>query len=71
MVYYTTLVESQRVMHFLIIIGEFGFKIQHTSGVYNILVDMLRRLPYVKNNQEDTITIRYQHCANKLFKNRQ
>ena len=42
--YVATLIESQRVMRWKLIIEEFGPNIQHISGVDNILADTLSRL---------------------------
>ena len=67
MVYAATLIESQRVMSLLLIIEESGPNIQHISGVYNIIVDMLSRFPSTSIDKYEPITSKDQCCANKLF----
>ena len=55
------------MIHWQLVIKEFGTNIQHISGVENMLSDMLDRLPYSTNYQEEMSTIQDQSCANKLF----
>ena len=51
MVYAATLSEYQRLMHWKLILEEFGPNIQHIAGVENIVVDMLSRLPSTPSNK--------------------
>ena len=67
MVYAVTLSESQMVMRWRLIIEEFGPNIQHISGFYNIVADMLSRFPSTYVNKCDPSTIKDQCCVNKLF----
>ena len=67
MVYATTLIESQRLMHWRIIIKEFGHYIQHITGVDIILDDALSILPYTSVDKYYPITKKAHGRVNKLF----
>ena len=68
MVYATTLSEYQRVIRWLLILGDFGPNIQHIDGVYNIVSDTLIIFPYTSVNKYEPITSKSQCCADELFK---
>ena len=57
-IYEVTWGESQRVMCWRLIPKEFWPKIQHISGVDNIVVDMLSRFAYTSVDQDKSITTR-------------
>ena len=50
LVYAAAQSESQRVMHWRLIIEDFGPTINHISGVDNIVYDTISRLPYTTVN---------------------
>ena len=58
LVYAASLSESQRVMRWRPIIGEFGPNIQHISGVEKIIDDTISRLPYKSINKYNPITMK-------------
>ena len=60
MVFDTTLSESQKVMHYQLILEDFGYNIQHISGVENIVADIINKLLSTSINSVDTTTIRDQ-----------
>ena len=47
MFYVATLSESQKVILWKIILGDFGNNIQPISGVENIVSDTISRMPYI------------------------
>ena len=51
LVYAAKLSESQRVMHWQLILEYFGPNIQHISGVENKVADTLSRLPYMPSDK--------------------
>ena len=59
--------EYQRVMHWRLIIEEFGTNIQNISGSDNIVSDTLHRLTYKSVDKYEPITIKVQCRTNKLF----
>ena len=67
MVYAATLSESQRVMHWKLILEEFGPNIQHISGVDNIVADTLIILSSMTSNKYNSYTRKAQCHANSLF----
>ena len=66
LIYAATLSDSQRVMHWQLILKEFGPNIQHIAGVENIVADMLSRLSYTPINKYKTCTRKAQCCTNEL-----
>ena len=54
LVYSATLSEYQRVMHWQLIIEEFGTNIQQIAGVYNLVADTLSRLPYTPSDKYES-----------------
>ena len=68
LVYVKTLIESQSVMRWRLILEEFGPNIQHIAGVDNIVADTLSRLTYTPSNKYKTYTRKAQCRSNKLFK---
>ena len=67
MVYAATMSAYQRVMHWRLILKEFGTNIQHTAGVDNIVSAMISRQPYSSVDKYETITSNDQCRANQLF----
>ena len=67
MVYAANLSESKRVMHWRLILEQFGPNIQHIYGVDNIVADTLSILPYKPSNKYEPCTRKAQCCANNLF----
>ena len=67
LVYDATLSESQRVMHWQIILEEFEANIQHIDGVDNIVADTLSRFLYTPSDKYYTCTRKAQCCANELL----
>ena len=67
LVYAATLSESERVMHWRLIMKEFGPNIQHIAGVDNIVADTLSRPPSTPRDKYETCTRKDQCRANKLF----
>ena len=66
MVNAATLSESQRVMHWRLILKEFGPNIQHIAGVEKIVVaDTRSKFPYNSVNKYEPITMKSQCCANE------
>ena len=66
MVYAATLSESQRVIHWRLILKTFGPNIQHIAGAENIVAYTLSRLPYTPRDKNDTFTRKVQCRANEL-----
>ena len=62
-----TLSESQRVMHWGLILEEFGPNIQNIAVVYSIVADTLSRFPSTPSNKYESCTRKYQCHAKKLF----
>ena len=67
LVYAATLIESQSVIQWRLIIKEFGPYIQPIAGVDNIVSDTLNRLPYTPSDKNNPCTRKAQCCANELF----
>ena len=67
LVYAATLSESQRVMHWRLILEEFGNNIQHIAGFENLVADTLSRFSYTSIDNCDPCTRKDQCQANKLF----
>ena len=66
MVYAETMSESQGVMHWRLILKEFGPNIQHVAGVDNIIADTLSRLSSMPSDKYKPCTRKYQCRSNKL-----
>ena len=64
MVYAATLSESQKFMHWQLILEDFGPNIWHIAKVENILADTLSRLPSVSVDKYDPCTRKSQCRAN-------
>ena len=64
LVYAETLNESQRVMRWRLVIGEFGTNIHNIAGVDNILADKLSRLMSTPRDKYDPCTRKDQCRAN-------
>ena len=58
LVYVATLSESQRVIHWQLIIEEFGNNIKHIAGVNNIVSNTISRLLYTPSDK-------YKPCIKK------
>ena len=67
MVYAANLSEPLRVMHWRLILKEFGSNIQHIAGVDKIVSDILSRFPSTYFDKYKPITIKDQFCVNELF----
>ena len=67
MVYTVTLSESQRVMHWRLIIKEFGLNVQHIYGVENMVADIIIILPSTSVDNYKPITSKSHCSANKVF----
>ena len=67
MLYAATLSESQRVMSWRLILGEFGPNIQNIAGFDNIIFDTLSRLTCTPSNKYKPFTRNSQCRANELF----
>ena len=67
LVYAATLRESQRVMHWRLILEEFGPNIQHIAGSDNIVDDMLSIFPSTPRDKCKSCTSKDKCRANKLF----
>ena len=67
MVYAATMSESQREIHWKIIIKVFGYNTQNIAGVDNIVAYKLSRLPYTSVDKDDPSTSKTQCCMNELF----
>ena len=59
--------DSQRVMHWRLIIEEFGPNIQHIAGFDNKVADTLSRLPSTPSNKNEPFTRKSQCRVNELF----
>ena len=66
MVFDATLSESQRFMHWKLIIEEFGPNIQNILGVENIVADTLSIFPSALVDKYQISTSKSQRCSNKL-----
>ena len=67
LVYVATLSESQRVMHWQLIIEGFGPNIQYISGVDNIVADTISRLTCTSSDKYEPCTRKDKCHANDLF----
>ena len=67
LVYAATLSEYQRVMHWRLILEEFGPNIQHIAGVDNIVADTLSRLPSTTSDKYEPCKRKSRCRANELF----
>ena len=67
LVYAATLIESQSVIQWRLIIKEFGPKVQHIAGFDNIIADTLSRLPSTPSDNNEPCTRKDQCRGNKLF----
>ena len=67
LVYEVNLSESQSLMCWIHIIGEFGPNIQHIAAVENIVADTLSRLPSTPSDKYESCTRKAQCSLNKLF----
>ena len=65
--YDATLSESQWVIHWRLIIKEFGPNIQHIAGFENIVAGTISKIPYTSVDKYEHITMKSQCCTNKLF----
>ena len=59
--------ESQRVMHWQLILREFGPNIQHIYGVENVVADTFSRFLSTPSIKYNPCTRKDQCCPNKLF----
>ena len=69
MVYAATPSESQKVIHWKIVIEDFGPNIQHMAGVENIVSDKIIRMSSLPNYWDDTSTRNPQCRENDSFVN--
>ena len=67
MVYVATLSEYQRVIHWRLIIKEFGTNIRNLYGIDSIVADTLSILPYTSINKYEHITSKAKCHVNKLL----
>ena len=67
MVYAATLSESQRAIHWRLILKEFGPNIYNISVVDNIVADTISRFSFTSINKYNSCTRKIQCCDNKLF----
>jgi hypothetical protein len=65
--YAATVSESQRVMRWRLILGEFGPNIQHIAGINNVVADMLSHVPSANCDQDELEPSNAQHHAKELF----
>ena len=56
LVYAATLSESQSIMHWRLIIEEFGPNIRHIAGVDSIVADTLGKFPSIRSNKYQPFT---------------
>ena len=59
--------ESQRIIRWPLIIGEFNHNIQHIAGVDNIVADTLSILLSMPSNKYNPCTRKVQCCAKYSF----
>ena len=67
MIYYATMIESQIMMGWKIILKEFGTNIQHIAGFDKMVAGNINKMEYVPNDQGKNINRRDQFCVRDLF----